>query len=106
MAGAVSVGAVEEGDAAIERVANERDAVVIAARAVDAGQRHAAQTDRRHRDTGGAERPAWQLLRFIHVSSFQLSAATRTRRVNSQTTNDRQPITATTEATGQAEWPR
>src|SRR6516164_2499367 len=104
--GAVSVGGVEESDAAIERVANKRHAIVVAARAVYAGERHATKTDRRHRDAGEAEAAAWQLLRFVHVSSFQLSAAARTRCVDSQITNDRQPITATTEATGQAEWPR
>src|SRR6516164_381935 len=97
--GAVSVGGVEESDATIERVANKRHAIVVAARAVYRGERHATKTDRRHRDAGGAEAAAWQLLRFVHVSSFQLSAAARTRRVDSQ-------ITATTEATGQAEWPR
>src|SRR6516164_11120852 len=93
--GAVSVGGVEESDAAIERVANKHHAIVVAARAVYPGERHATKTDRRHRDAGGAEAAAWQLLRFVHVSSFQLSSAPRRARgastARSQTTGSPSP---------------
>src|SRR5690349_24724413 len=40
------------------------------------------------------------------MNLLYVSAAPRTRRVNSQITKDRHPIAATTEATGQAERPR
>ena len=52
MAKAIHVGGVEEGNAAIERLVNDRYALVVVAGAVNAGKRHAAKPDGRHFDTG------------------------------------------------------
>ena len=47
---------------------NKRDAVVVADRAVNARQRHAAESDRGHLDIGGAELTF--LDRFGHFNTF------------------------------------
>ena len=52
MAEAVHVGGVEQRNAAIQGLMDQSYAVLIAARAVDAGERHAAQPDRRDFDAG------------------------------------------------------
>jgi hypothetical protein len=44
---AISVGGVDQRDAEVERVANEVDAVAVVTGAVDIGQRHATEADRR-----------------------------------------------------------
>src|SRR5262249_5626930 len=75
MPSAVGVGAVEHGDAAVERVMDQRHRIVVAARAVHAGQRHAAKSDRRHRDAGGTERAARQLCNWVHLLSSRLLVA-------------------------------
>src|SRR5215216_384486 len=55
MAGAIEVGGVEHRHAAVERRMDHGDAGGIVARPVDAGQRHAAEPDRRHLHSAGAE---------------------------------------------------
>jgi hypothetical protein len=55
MAFAVGVGGVEHGDAAIERGVDQRDAVGVLGRAVDAGKRHAAEAFGRTADAALAD---------------------------------------------------
>ena len=43
---AIHVGGVEKNHAAVERLVDDRNAGVIVARAIDAGQRHPAEADR------------------------------------------------------------
>jgi hypothetical protein len=69
VARAVGVGGIEERDAAIERLVNKRNAFIVAARAVDAGKRHAAESDYRHGDAGGAEHARRKFFNFAHVLS-------------------------------------
>src|SRR5262249_22305856 len=68
VAGAIGVRRVEQVDAAVERLVDDGDAVVVIAGAVGAGQRHAAEPDRRDTDARAAERALCNLL-FRHIPS-------------------------------------
>src|ERR1700677_520265 len=59
VAEAVHVGRVEKGSAVPQRRMNDRDAAVVRAVAVDAGQRHAAKPDRRDFKSGRSEPALW-----------------------------------------------
>src|SRR5712692_2683101 len=68
----VHVGAVEQSDAAVERLVDDRDRVAIVARAVDAGERHAAEADRGNLEIARPKGPLGEdVLCFHHLSLRQ-----------------------------------
>src|SRR5579863_3503000 len=80
VAAAIGVGSVEHRDAAIQRLANERDPVIVVACAIDARERHAAEPDRRRLDTGRPERAYRKFFRRRHLSALLLAALSRISR--------------------------
>ena len=79
VAGAVGIRRVEERDAAIERLANKRNALLVAAFAVHAGQRHAAKPDRGNLQARGTERTYGRAIVLTHpmislTRPFELSS--------------------------------
>jgi len=66
MAEAVHVGGVEQRDPAVERLLDQRDPVLIGARPIDAGQRHAAETDGGDLDAGCAQEAFRNAFAVVH----------------------------------------
>jgi hypothetical protein len=66
MAEAIHVGGVEKRDSAVERAVDQRDPVVIAARPIDAGQRHAAEPNGGDLDAGGAQEALGNAFAVVH----------------------------------------
>lgn len=68
----IRIGGVEQRNAPIQRFVNQRDALVVVARAIDARKRHAAKSDRGNADTGRPERTRRQASTLSDLSVLKL----------------------------------